>query len=445
MTNPSLSSANLGTRSRRWFSAAAPLVLMFAFGCGGGASSTATDDDGTNPPKTNTGIGSGEGSPGGSQQQPVSKVATIRVHYPVGSKSLVLRGAQAPLTEAGTAPKDMSNDTWELSLGEIDAPVTFTPVLDGTPARGPAYSVAPGQTLDVYPHFTATAGKVAALPAFTSTIRKNQRGLRIYLPPSYEENTAARYPVVYMHDGQVIFDANVGALDGAAKGFFGSWKADKVVDEGVEAGTIPEVIIVGVDIIITFDLADLMRNLTKVREQELTPTEVKAAREGSGKGPDYLRMIVEEIKPMIDQKYRTIPDRDHTTIAGSSLGGLISIWAGTTHGDTFGKVLAMSSSAWWDDEIASKQVRAEKAGPKRAEKIYTDTGDDEAGADTPEANAADKTHLEQTARLWQAYRDAGYVDDQTLKTVTQPGAQHKGEFWSARLGGALTFLLGSGR
>lgn len=445
----------------RWSGFTLPLVVSFVVACGGTSnspddsnvpdspspdSSSSTDDGSSSQPPPN------DGSDGGSQQ-PVTKVATVRVHYPAGAKSLVLKGDQPPLSAAGTPLKDVSNDTWELSLGEIEAPVSFTPVLDGKDARGPAYSVSPGQTLDIYPHFEATAGTVKLLPGFKSNVLNNQRDLRIYLPPSYEENTVARYPVVYMHDGQVIFDKDLASLDGAAKNFFGSWKAEKHLDEGVEKGTLPEVIIVGVDIIIKFDPnpLNLLANLTEIREQELTPTKDESFRKGSGKGPDYLRMIIEEIKPKIDADYRTLTDREHTFMAGSSLGGLMSIWAGIDHGDVFGGILAMSSSAWWDDEVASKRITAENGGPKRTLKAYTDTGDKEAGKTPPlgatqeQLDAANLKQVEQTERLWKAYRDVGYVDDQTLKAVVAAGAEHKGQYWSERFPAALQFIVGSGR
>lgn len=439
----------------RWSGFTLPFVVSFAVACGGGSASppiddpdttetpspdpTSSTDDGNTPP-------SSDGSDGGTQQ-PVAKVATVRIHYPVGSRSLVLKGDQPPLSAAGTPLKDVSNDTWELSLGEIEAPVSFTPSLDGKDARGPAYSVSPGQTLDVYPHFEATAGTIKLLPGFKSNILNNQRDLRIYLPPSYDENTVARYPVVYMHDGQVIFDGNLATLDGAAKSFFGSWKAEKIVDEGVEKGTLPEIIIVGVDIIIKFDPnpLNLLANLTEIREQELTPTNDDSVRKGSGKGPQYLRMIIEEIKPKIDADYRTIPDREHTFIAGSSLGGLMSIWAGLDHGDVFGGILAMSSSTWWDKELVTKRVADENGGPKRTAKAYSDIGDDESGQSSADADAADLKFVQENQRLWKAYHDVGYVDDQTLKTVLAPGGQHNGKYWSERFPAALQFIVGSGR
>jgi predicted alpha/beta superfamily hydrolase len=357
----------------------------------------------------------------------------------------------------GAALSDVKNDTWELVLGELSGPLAFTPTLDGQRALGPNYVIVPGQTLDIYPHFTKEHGTVGVFQKdFASKALGNTRMIRMYLPPSYDENTVARYPVIYMHDGQTIFDESLGVTDGPAKSAFGSWRAELVMDEGVKWGTLPEAIVIGIDVIIqpgmpsSIGAADLANEFTKVRVQELTPTRDDDSElniEETGKGPDYLRMIREELKPMVDAKLRTRPEREGTFMAGSSLGGLISLWAGLYHGDIFGGVFGMSNSTFWDDEVLLERVKAENGGPARATKIYVDTSDYELGPKYPDKNVE---VLEQHKRLFQGYKDVGYVGGTTLVTLVANHTQkeeveHNGKYWSQRLPAALAFLLGSGR
>lgn len=340
-------------------------------------------------------------------------VAKVRVHYPAGGKAMAIRGARAPLSWTTSLPlRAAGDDTWELSLPALSEPLEWKPMLDDAWSRGPNYRVQPGETVDVYPRFTRGAGAVTLeWPSFTSTVLPSTRGIWVYLPPTYLENTRARFPVLYMHDGKNLFDA--------ALAFGGSeWRVDETLDSGAESGDIQEVIVVGVE-------------STADRIGEMTPS-ASAEYAGSGKGSKYLAMIRGEIKPMVDQKLRTLPGRDHTFLMGSSLGGLISAYAGVTEAQTFGAVGCMSPSTWWDDRMILGELTKSKPAPGRPFRVYVDSGDAGQSMDG----------MADTVLLADAYRALGYTDGKDFRYVLEPGGVHNETAWARRLPAALSFLVG---
>ncbi len=149
------------------------------------------------------------------------------------------------------------------------------------------------------------------------------RGIRLYLPPSYE-STDRSYPVIYMHDGQNLFDA--------ATSFAGEWGVDEILNEIAEEGG-PEFIVVGID------------NGGEKRTEELTPYE--NPKYGGGKGKLYMDFIVKEVKPYIDTNYRTLKDAENTALMGSSLGGLITHYGIYEYPEVFSKAGIYSPSYWF--------------------------------------------------------------------------------------------------
>jgi predicted alpha/beta superfamily hydrolase len=162
------------------------------------------------------------------------------------------------------------------------------------------------------------------------------RTLRLCLPPSYGNEPRRRYPVIYMHDGQNLFDA--------ATGYAGEWGVDETMlalarETGFEA------LVVGID------------NGREKRNSEMAPYDHKEL--GKAEGPAYLDFIVKTVKPFIDAGWRTEPSREHTALIGSSLGGLISHAALLSHGEVFGRYGLFSPSYWaaprlFDDTAAAK-------------------------------------------------------------------------------------------
>lgn len=174
----------------------------------------------------------------------------------------------------------------------------------------------------------STAGKqVIALPdSFDMPGLNRSAKVHIYLPSSYKLSRK-RYPVIYMHDGQNLFDA--------LRAPFGEWGIDETLDSLVSAGQ-PEAIIVGID------------NGPR-RVNEYTPFDTE--RFGEGQGEQYVSFIANRLKPYIDKKYRTLNAPEHTAIAGSSLGGLLSYYAWLTKPGVFGNAGVFSPSFWIAPEI----------------------------------------------------------------------------------------------
>ncbi len=151
----------------------------------------------------------------------------------------------------------------------------------------------------------------------------------VYLPPGYTKATTLRYPVLYMHDGQNLFD------DFTA--FSGEWGIDEAMDSLIKAKVKPS-IIVGID------------NGPK-RLNEYNP--YSNERFGEGLGEAYTNFIINDLKPYIDSAYRTLPTKENTAIAGSSMGGLISYYAALTHPEVFGSAGIFSPSFWIAPEVKS--------------------------------------------------------------------------------------------
>jgi predicted alpha/beta superfamily hydrolase len=417
-----------------------PYVIFVSIACVAACSSS-SGSDGDGNPSSDSGsivdsgsgqdaehdVGSETSADAGSESSTDSGVAhtdtpsetasthvVLRVHYPAGSHTVTIRGASSPWSwDKGVATTSGGVDTYVFESDAITAATEWKPLLDdATWSRGPNYVVRPGETIDVYPHFTTAAGTYSRAYTFHSTILSNDRGIWIYLPPTYLENTDARLPVLYMHDGQNLFDAST-AFGG------NEWKVDETMDAGAESAAIREAIVIGIE-------------NTSARMWEYTPTVDSTVGDGGG-ADDYLKMIVTELKPKIDADLRTLPDRDTTGILGSSLGGLVSAYAGDRHAETFGIVGAMSPSTWWDGTWILGDVEATKGKSPSPLRVYVDSGDSGPSSD-------DVTN---TAKLAQSYRDVGYLDGSTLDYLVQPGGQHNEIYWAERLPGALHFMLGA--
>lgn len=150
------------------------------------------------------------------------------------------------------------------------------------------------------------------------------RRIWIYLPRSYSTDLNRRYPVIYAHDGQNLFDRSTS--------FSGEWGIDESLDNLPQ-----QLIVVGID------------NGGSQRINELTPFPNKEY--GGGQANDYLDFIVEKLRPYINSRFRTKPERENTAILGSSLGGLCSYYAAIKYEDIFGLIGVFSPSFWFTNDI----------------------------------------------------------------------------------------------
>ncbi len=164
----------------------------------------------------------------------------------------------------------------------------------------------------------------------------NRRTLTVYVPPGYDADVKRRYPVLYLHDGQNLFDP--------ARATFGvAWDADATAERLILARRIPPLLLVGID-----NTPDRMDEYAYHHDAE---------EQTGGRGPLYARFVLEEVKPFIDGRYRTRPDRRHTAVMGSSMGGLISLSMAREHSERFGLCGVASPSLWWADGRRCRRSR----------------------------------------------------------------------------------------
>jgi predicted alpha/beta superfamily hydrolase len=231
------------------------------------------------------------------------------------------------------------------------------------------------------------------------------RDVLVALPPGYEGGKA-RYPVIYMHDGQNLFDP--------ATSFAGDWGLVETLNtlavDGVEA------IVVGIP------------NRGGRRRHEYTP--FRDLLHGGGGGDRYLAFLVGTVKPLVDGSFRTRPGRADTVIAGASLGGLISLYALYRHAGIFGAASVQSPALWFARRAIFRFV--EKQPAPADSRISLDCGSEEGGDTVENARAMRKLLI-----------GAGYVEGETLSYVEEEGAGHTEQAWGRRFREALPFLLGS--
>jgi predicted alpha/beta superfamily hydrolase len=215
-----------------------------------------------------------------------------------------------------------------------------------------------------------------------------------------------------MQDGQNLFDGRTSFVPGQ------HWHLNETADNLIHEGAIEPLIIVGV------------YNACERRIEEYTPAVDPNFKVGGG-ADLYGRMLVEELKPYVDANYRTKPGREHTGIGGSSLGGLVSLYLGLRHADTFGRVVAMSPSLWWDNCWLMRNLDAVARGPKP--KIWLDAGTLE-GKNTV-------CHAE---GLRDALVARGYEPGREVQFMRAAGARHTETDWAHRVHHGLRFTFAAG-
>lgn len=251
----------------------------------------------------------------------------------------------------------------------------------------------------------AHRGTVRTIHAVESPQLGNRRNLLVYTPASYARSDA-RYPVIYMHDGQNLFDP--------ATSFAGDWGLKTALAWASRRGL--DAIVVGIP------------NMGPARINEYTP--FMDPRVGGGNGDRYLDYLINTVKPLVDTQFRTLPDRTHTGIAGSSLGGLISLYAYFRDPSVFGFAAALSPSLWFAN--AAILDVAEQA-PRVAGRVYFDVGLREGDG-----------HVTLARQLRDVLLAKGYEPDREVRWVEDEQGRHHESAWGRRFRNALPFLLRNG-
>jgi len=256
-------------------------------------------------------------------------------------------------------------------------------------------------------------GNIKRHRAFPSRILGNRRDVLVYLPPGYRRLSRKRYPVLYLHDGQNVFDA--------ATSFSGvEWGVDETAERLIRQKLIEPLIIVAI------------ANMGEERVHEYAPTrgviDAKAKREKRSRGLArlYGHFLMDELKPYIDRKYRTKPGAEFTGLGGSSLGGLVTLAIGILYPRAFSRLIVMSPSIWWDDFAIYRLVDSIEQKPPL--KIWLDTGTAEPG-------------WEQARELRDRLFEKGWKLRDDLQYMEAKGADHSEAAWAARVDPALRFLF----
>jgi predicted alpha/beta superfamily hydrolase len=230
-----------------------------------------------------------------------------------------------------------------------------------------------------------------------------ERGLRLYLPPSYATEAERRYPVIYLHDAQNLFDD--------ATAFAGEWAVDETLD-GLARTTGFEAIVVGID------------HGDALRIQEMLPW--PHAQFATAEGATYVDFIARTVKPWIDARYRTKPDAAHTAIGGASIGGSISHYALLRHPTVFGRA-AIFSPSYWSMPAFFEQVR--RAPAPATARLFIHVG------------AAEVEQMREPAQRMHALLRG---QPAAVELRVAPGARHNEAAWRAAFEPALRWLFGIG-
>jgi predicted alpha/beta superfamily hydrolase len=252
---------------------------------------------------------------------------------------------------------------------------------------------------------TAASNVLILSQNFNMPQLNRSRRVWIYLPPDYNTSNK-RYPVLYLQDGQNVFDA--------ANSFSGEWKVDESLNQLFGNGD-AGIIAVAID------------NGGSERLNEYSPW--VNARYGGGQGDEYVQFIVETLKPHIDRTYRTKPDRTNTGIMGSSMGGLISLYAAMEFQHIFGKAGIFSPALWFAPE---SYAHVSAKGKQAAMKFYLLAGNlEDNGSVVADINA-----------LYNTLRSAGFQESEIVRS-THPDGQHSEWYWAREFPAAYRWLFGN--
>jgi metallo-beta-lactamase class B len=236
------------------------------------------------------------------------------------------------------------------------------------------------------------------------------RRVWIYLPRDYS-STTARYPVLYMHDGQNVFDN--------ATSFVGEWGVDETLDSLAALGK-KGVIVVAVD------------HGGGKRLDEYSPW--KNTKYGGGEGDMYVEFLVKNLKPYIDSHFRTLPDRLNTGIAGSSMGGLISLYAILKYPQVFSRAGVFSPAFWFAPSLF-EYVREVKPLPSDTRLYFVAGGMEGASAEEW------RTYADDQKRMTDSLIATGLVRDVNVVSVIRPDGKHAEWFWRREFPAAFVWLF----
>jgi predicted alpha/beta superfamily hydrolase len=248
--------------------------------------------------------------------------------------------------------------------------------------------------------------------AFHSRFLPHDRDIIVYLPPGYEQHVERTYPVLYMHDGQNLFDPET-AFAGR------TWQVRETADAAIEAGEVEPLIIVGI-----YNTGD--RRLAEY-------THERDWQRGGGEAAKYGRLITEELMPWIAAHYRVRTDRESTGMGGSSLGGLVTLYLGLRHAHHFGRLAVLSPSVWWNHKSILGYLNERAPEIWERPRLWLDVGEQEG-----------RRTVQDVELLARRLKANGWEPGETLHVERIPQGTHDEASWAARVRPMLKFLFPAG-
>jgi len=250
--------------------------------------------------------------------------------------------------------------------------------------------------------------RVTLHPRFHSRFLRNDRDITVYVPPQYEAQPDRHFPVLYLHDGQNLFDPSTSFVPGR------TWRVAETADAAIEAGEVAPLIIAGI------------ANTGDHRLKEYTY--VPDWKMGGGEADKYGRLITEELMPFINANYRTLHGREHTGMGGSSLGGLATLYLGLKNPDLFSRLAVLSPSVWWNHKSILGYINETRLDHRP--RVWLDVGTAEGRRTLTDADLLER-RLE--ANGWRL--------DIDLQYQRVAGGTHDEASWAERVGPMLRFLF----
>ena len=245
---------------------------------------------------------------------------------------------------------------------------------------------------------------------FPSRYLPDTRDLIVYVPPGYDEQRERSYPVLYMQDGQNLFDARTSFIPGR------TWQVREQADAAIEAGEVEPLVIVGI-----YNAGDRrLAEYTHERDWQM----------GGGEAEDYGLMLTRELMPWIAGEYRVQTEREATGVGGSSLGGLVSLFLGLRHAELFGKLALLSPSVWWNHKSILRYLNEHAPQVWERPRVWLDVGDREG-----------VRALHDVEQLNRRLKANGWRPGKTLHFERARGGTHDETSWARRVGPMLRFLF----
>jgi predicted alpha/beta superfamily hydrolase len=246
--------------------------------------------------------------------------------------------------------------------------------------------------------------------AFKSNHLPDDRDVIVYVPPGYEDEPERTYPVLYLHDGQNLFDGRTSFVKDR------TWQVREHADAAIDASEVEPLVVVGI------------YNTGERRLAEYTHE--YNWQMGGGQADAYGKLVTRELMPWIASQYRVRQDRENTGLGGSSLGGLVSLYLGLRYPTVFGKLAVMSPSVWWNHKSILGYLNEHAPQMWERPKMWLDVGDREG-----QKAVRDAEHL---ARRLKAN---GWKPGESLHFEKVEGGTHDEASWAGRVRAMLKFLF----